>query len=179
MGMGFRSDALHVNYAVTLDSGPFTVNMAALTETRKVAVQYGPVDILKGLGLTQVFDQVWFLTKNEGFAIEVSKGKLTFGYDSLVDEYVELAKKFRQLEQNWNLLGKNKNPRKQEMLWIRCSRATEEAFKKFAVESHLDYDKAVEVLVAAAKDKDAVELYALQAKIMRKTDLAVVPFKET
>ena len=112
------------------------------------------------------------------FLVSVSKSTLDLSYDGLVDEYLVLAKRYRELEQKWNALGKIRDPRKKEFLQIRCTKGIREVFRKFAVENRLEYDKAIEFLVSLANDKQLVEKILLEAKLSQKADIAVVPFKE-
>lgn len=178
LAMGFSQECIQEHYRVAFGTGEFTVTMVGISDSSRQAVQCENLDLLKILQLKRAFDKVWILTENEMFQVNVSKNMLDLGYDGLVDEYLELAKRYRELEQKWNLIGKTRDVRKREFLQIRCTKGTREMFRKFAVENRLEYDKAIDFLVSIANDKQLVEKTLLEAKLSQKADIAVVPFKE-
>lgn len=178
LAMGFSQECIQESYRVTFGTGYFTVTMVGINDSSRQAVQCESLDVLRVLHLKKTFDKVWILAENEMFLVNVSKTMLNFGYDGLVDEYLDLARRYRELEQKWNLLGKVREPRKRELLQIRCTKGTEEMFRKFAVENRLPYDKAVDFLVSIANNKQLVEKVLLEARLAQKSDIAIVPFKE-
>jgi len=178
LAMGFSQECIHEHYTVAFGSGEFTVTMVGINESSRQAVQCEDLDVRKILYLKKNFDKVWVLAGNEMLLVNVSNKTLDLSYDGLVDEYLELAKKHRELQQKWNLLGKSKDPRKRELLQIRCTRGTEEMFRKFAVENRLTHDEAIDFLVSLANNKQLIEKLLLEMKLSKKSDISIVPFKD-
>jgi len=178
LAMGFSQECIQEHYKVAFGTDEFTVTMVGISDSSRQAVQCENLDLPKILCLKRIFDKVWVLIESEMFLVSVSKSTLDLSYDGLVDEYLVLAKRYRELEQKWNAMGKIRDPRKKEFLQIRCTKGIREVFRKFAVENRLEYDKAIEFLVSLANDKQLVEKILLEAKLSQKADIAVVPFKE-
>jgi hypothetical protein len=171
----YSPEMLYEDYQVQLDAEVVKVEIVAVQGKRKIAFHSAEISVEKATQLCQIFDEVWMIASSGAFCLTTLKDAIRFNYDKLVDEYIDLAKEFREFQQMLKKLGKSKDLRKREVLQIRCRKAVEDEFKKFCLENKFEsYERAIEMLLMVAGSKEVFEKKMLEMKLARRSDIAVI-----